>query len=224
MLDRLTELTTTIETEVIRSNLLSVDFSQYPFDVASFYEYLGVRNTSDSFPVSFAEVAAEKVENVATYSGYGCPTCSEDFETLEDLQSHHQADHREGLSREDLDPCHVPQPKPTLWTLQISLKMAILEEYGGSKASDRYHQYVQIAGDLLRRPAQQIDLAITEHNLRAEEDGEEPVEVPDDQQTLAESLSDVEGVEGIIKQEVDLTESQRLQRDVQQRLGDIEIG
>ena len=223
MLDRLKDLTTTIETEVIRSNLLSVDFSQYPFDVASFYEYLGVRNTNDSFPVSFAEVAAEKVKDVTSYSGYFCSTCDDEFETFDALESHHQAAHDESLNRDELDPSHVPQPKPTLWTLQIALKMAILEEYGGSKASDRYHQYVQIAGDLLRRPAQQIDLAITEHNIRAEETDEETVEVSKEQQTLAEALSDVEGMEGIIQQEVRLTESQRLQREVQQQLGDIEI-
>jgi hypothetical protein len=229
LLSKLQDLSEQIETDIIRSILVSLDFSQYPFSVEEFYEYLGVQNTSQAFPVSVAEEAADRVRDIAEYSGFSCPVtdCDHQCASFEGLQEHHDDEHGFAIARDALDEEHCPQPTPSLWTLQLALKMTIAETYSGSKASDRYQLFTEIAGELLRKPAQQVKLAISEHNYRAEEEsdgdgGDEKVTIPENQQTLEDALGDMMDIEGAVGGEVGLTEAQQVQQEVQQKIDNID--
>jgi len=116
-----------------------------------------------------------------------------------------------------------PSSRPTVFNLQLSLLIAVLQEYEGSMASDTYQEYLEVAGELFRKPAMMIQLAMQEHD-RQTDDPDERV-IPEDQQTLSDALDDIVDIPGItVDSEADLSDgaAQRLQDRVQRRLDDIE--
>ncbi|WP_436932013.1 hypothetical protein [Halosimplex halobium] len=112
-----------------------------------------------------------------------------------------------------------PSSRPTVFNIQLSLLIALLEEYEGSMASNSYQEYLEVAGELFRKPAMMIQLAMNEHDRRADDDTR-PV-LPDEQKTLSDSLEDLVEIPGIeVGTEVDLSDqqAQRVQNRVQKRL------
>lgn len=114
-----------------------------------------------------------------------------------------------------------PAHRPTVFNIQLSLLIALLEEYDGSMASNSYQEYLEVAGELFRKPAMMIQLAMQEHDRRADTDAERIL--PESQQTLSDALEDIVDIPGIsVDTEADLTDqqAQRVQDRLQQRLGD----
>ncbi|MFC5973741.1 hypothetical protein ACFPYI_20640 [Halomarina salina] len=114
-----------------------------------------------------------------------------------------------------------PARRPTVFNIQISLLIALLEEYDGSMASNSYQEYLEVAGELFRKPAMMIQLAMQEHDRRADTNAERVL--PESQQTLSDALEDIVDIPGIsVDTEADLTDqqAQRVQDRLQQRLGD----
>jgi hypothetical protein len=115
-----------------------------------------------------------------------------------------------------------PTSRPTVFNLQLSLLIALLEEYTGSWASNTYQEYLEVAGELLRTPAMMIQLAIQEHDRQVEDAAERILAAG--QQTLSDSLEDIVDIPGInVDTEAALSdgEAQRLHDQVQQQLDDI---
>jgi len=116
-----------------------------------------------------------------------------------------------------------PASRPTVFNLQLSLLIALLDPYEGSFASDTYQAYIEVAGELLRKPAMMIQLALKEHDCKSDEPDERLL--AEDQQTIGDSLADIVDVPGI---EVDTEAAlsgggaQRLQNRVQRRLDDLD--
>jgi hypothetical protein len=116
-----------------------------------------------------------------------------------------------------------PSSRPTVFNLQLSLLIAVLQEYEGSMASDTYQEYLEVAGELFRKPAMMIQLAMQEHDRQTDQPDERVL--PEDQQTLSDALDDIVDIPGItVDSEADLSDgaAQRLQDRVQRRLDDIE--
>ncbi|MDS0283930.1 hypothetical protein [Haloarcula onubensis] len=116
-----------------------------------------------------------------------------------------------------------PSSRPTVYNLQLSLLIALLDEYEGSWASNTHQEYLEIAGELLRKPAMMIQLAMKEHDRKTDEPEERVL--PATQQTLSDALEDVVDIPGIeVDTEANLTDgaAQRLHDRVQHRLDDIE--
>ena len=116
-----------------------------------------------------------------------------------------------------------PSSRPTVYNLQLSLLIALLDEYEGSWASNTHQEYLEVAGELLRKPAMMIQLAMKEHDRQTDEPEERVL--PASQQTLSDALEDVVDIPGIeVDTEADLTDgaAQRLHDRVQHRLDDIE--
>ncbi|TKX37152.1 hypothetical protein EXE51_08365 [Halorubrum sp. CGM5_25_10-8B] len=114
-----------------------------------------------------------------------------------------------------------PARRPTVFNIQLSLVIALLEEYKGSMASNSYQEYLEVAGELFRKPAMMIQLAMQEHDRRADSDVDRVL--PESQQTLSDALEDIVDIPGIsVDTEADLTDqqAQRVQDRLQQRLGD----
>jgi len=115
-----------------------------------------------------------------------------------------------------------PCSRPTVFNLQLSLLIAVLQEYEGSMASDTYQEYLEVAGELFRKPAMMIQLAMQEHDRRTDDDSQHVL--PENQQTLSDSLEDIVDIPGIsVDTEADLSDQQahRVQDQLQRRLGDI---
>ena len=115
-----------------------------------------------------------------------------------------------------------PSSRPTVFNLQLSLLIAVLQEYEGSMASDTYQEYLEVAGELFRKPAMMIQLAMQEHDRQTDDDSQHVL--PENQQTLSDSLEDIVDIPGIsVDTEVDLSDQQahRVQDQLQRRLGDI---
>ncbi|WP_262342925.1 hypothetical protein [Haloplanus rubicundus] len=113
--------------------------------------------------------------------------------------------------------------RPTVYNLQFSLLIALLDQYEGSWASDTYQEYTEVAGELLRKPAMMIQLAMQEHDRQTDEPDERVL--PEGQQTLSDALDDIVDIPGItVDSEADLSDgdAQRLQDRVQRCLDDIE--
>ncbi|QLC35727.1 hypothetical protein EFA46_015315 (plasmid) [Halarchaeum sp. CBA1220] len=116
----------------------------------------------------------------------------------------------------------MPSTRPTVFNIQLSLLIALLEEYDGSMASNSYQEYLEVAGELFRKPAMMIQLAMQEHDHRADDDTERVL--PENQQTLSDALADIIDIPGIrVDTEVELNDqqAQRVQDRLQQRLGDL---
>ncbi|WP_233563444.1 hypothetical protein [Haloarcula sp. Atlit-7R] len=116
-----------------------------------------------------------------------------------------------------------PSSRPTVYNLQLSLLIALLDEYEGSWASNTHQEYLEVAGELLRKPAMMIQLAMKEHDRQTDEPEERVL--PASQQTLSDALEDVVDIPGIeVDTEANLTDgaAQRLHDRVQHRLDDIE--
>lgn len=114
-----------------------------------------------------------------------------------------------------------PATKPTLWNLQLSLKVTLLNEFEGKKAGRQYKMFQELAGKMLKKPATVIQNAIEQHRFeQAQKDDEDEAEVEDDQMTLAESLGDVLELDGVTENKLDASEAQRIEEEVQQRLSD----
>jgi len=112
-----------------------------------------------------------------------------------------------------------PTTRPTVFNIQLSLLIALLEEYNGSMASNSYQEYIEVAGELYRTPSMMIQLAMQEHD-RQTTDSTDRV-LPEDQQTLSDSLEDLIDLPGIsVDSEVDLSnkQAQRVQYGVQRQL------
>jgi len=115
-----------------------------------------------------------------------------------------------------------PTSRPTVFNLQLSLLIALLEEYTGSWASNTYQEYLEVAGELLRSPAMMIQLAMQEHDRQVEDAAERVL--AEGQQTLSDALEDIVDIPGIeVDTEAALSdmEAQRLHDQVQQQLDDI---
>ena len=116
-----------------------------------------------------------------------------------------------------------PSSRPTVYNLQLSLLIALLDEYEGSWASNTHQEYLEVAGELLRKPAMMIQLAMKEHDRQTDEPEERVL--PANQQTLSDALEDIVDIPGIeVDTEANLTDgaAQRLHDRVQYRLDDIE--
>ncbi len=116
----------------------------------------------------------------------------------------------------------TPSSRPTVFNIQLSLLIALLDEYEGSWASNTYQEYLEVAGELLRKPAMMIQLAMQEYDRRTDDDS--PRLLPENQQTLSDSLEDIVDIPGIsVDTEADLSDQQahRVQERVQKQLGDI---
>jgi hypothetical protein len=116
-----------------------------------------------------------------------------------------------------------PASRPTVFNLQLSLLIALLDSYEGSLASDTYQEYIETAGELLRKPAMMIQFALKEHDRQVEEPDERVL--PDDQQTLSDALEDIVDVPGIeVDTEADLSDrqAQYLHTRIQHSLDDLD--
>jgi len=112
--------------------------------------------------------------------------------------------------------------RPTVFNLQLSLLIVVLEEYKGSWASDTWQEYLEVAGELLQTPAMMIQLAMREHDRQTTDPAERVLD--EEQQRLNDDLEDIIDLPGI---EIDTgdtlsnCEAQRIQDHVQQQLDDI---
>ncbi|MFC6942822.1 hypothetical protein ACFQE8_23160 [Salinirubellus sp. GCM10025818] len=114
-----------------------------------------------------------------------------------------------------------PASRPTVYNLQLSLLLALLDEYGGSWASNTHQEYLEVAGELLRTPAMMIQLAVKEHDCQTDEPTERVLD--EDQQTLSDALEDIVDIPGIdVDTEAALSDeqAQRLHDQVQRQLND----
>jgi hypothetical protein len=112
-----------------------------------------------------------------------------------------------------------PASRPTVFNLQLSLLIALLESYNGSLASDTYQAYLEVAGELLRKPAMMIQLALKEHDRQTDDEREQLLS--GGQQRLSDALEDIVDVPGIeVDTEANLSDgsAQRLQNHLQQKL------
>jgi len=110
-----------------------------------------------------------------------------------------------------------------VFNLQLSLLIALLEEYTGSWASNTYQEYIETAGELLQKPAMMIQLAMQEHD-RQVEDRRDCI-LPDGQQTLSDALEDIVDIPGIdIDAERALSDqqAQRLTDRIQRTLTEVQ--
>lgn len=110
-----------------------------------------------------------------------------------------------------------PPTQPSLWNLQLSLKLAILDNYEGSKAGKTYQEYQEIAGQILRYPSTQIQMAMEQYEYEKDADDDE-VLIDPEQQTLVESLEDVIDLKGVTENRLNPTEAQKIESRIQQRL------
>jgi hypothetical protein len=120
-----------------------------------------------------------------------------------------------------------PPTSPTIWNLQLSLLVALDGLYEGSHASDTYQGYNEVAQQLLRQPAHSIQLALKEHDLRADENAAAK-QLPPDQQSLSDAIEDLATIPGVdADTETDLSnvDAQRIQEGVsgglQQKLDEL---
>jgi hypothetical protein len=115
-----------------------------------------------------------------------------------------------------------PTTRPTVFNLQLSLLLALLEEYDGPWASNTYQEYLEVAGELLRTPAMMIQLAMQEHDRQVEDTADRVL--AEGQQTLSDALEDIIDIPGIdVDTEAALSDgqAQRLHDQVQHRLDDM---
>jgi hypothetical protein len=109
-----------------------------------------------------------------------------------------------------------PPTSPTIWNLQLSLLVALDALYEGSHASDTYQDYNEVAQQLLRQPAHSIQLALKEHDLRADENTAAK-QLPPEQQSLSDAIEDLATIPGVdADTETDLSnvDAQRIQEGV----------
>jgi len=111
----------------------------------------------------------------------------------------------------------MPDSCPTLWNLQLSLLVA-LGEFEGSRASDTFQAYNEVARDILFSPGKSIQLAAREHDLQADDDESS---IAPDQQTLSDALGEafaIPGVEAASERDLSDTDAQRVQNTIQESL------
>jgi hypothetical protein len=116
-----------------------------------------------------------------------------------------------------------PSSRPTVYNIQLSLLIALLDSYEGSLASDTYQEYIETAGELLRKPAMMIQLALREHDRQTDDECDRVL--PDDQQTLSDALEDIVDIPGIeVGDEGELSDqaAQRLNNRVQRKLTELQ--
>ena len=109
-----------------------------------------------------------------------------------------------------------PSSSPTIWNLQLSLLIALDALYEGSHASDTYQSYNEVGQQLLRKPAHSIQLALKEHDLRADENTAVK-QLPPEQQSLSDAINDLAAIPGVnADTEADLSnvDAQRIQEGV----------
>jgi hypothetical protein len=110
-----------------------------------------------------------------------------------------------------------------VFNIQLSLLIALLNEYDGSLASNTYQEYLEVAGELYRKPSMMIQLALKEHDRGTDDEGEKVL--PDNQQTLSDALEDLVDIPGIdVDTEADLSdhEAQRVQDRMQRTFDEID--
>ena len=112
-----------------------------------------------------------------------------------------------------------PTTRPTVFNLQLSLLLALLEEYDGSWASNTHQEYLEVAGEVLRTPAMMIQLAMQEHDQQVNDSTKRIL--AEGQQTLSDALEDIVDIPGIdVDTEAALSdqEAQRFHDHIQQQL------
>jgi len=116
----------------------------------------------------------------------------------------------------------APRTEPTLWNLQLSLKLALLDEFQGARAGDTYQEHQEVAGQILRFPKQQIELALKEYEKQRDDDDESAESLlPEGQQTLADSIDDITELPGVgTEKDLSDKEAEKITERVQRRLGD----
>jgi len=115
-----------------------------------------------------------------------------------------------------------PSSRPTVYNIQLSLLIALVDEYEGSWASNTHQEYLEVAGELLQKPAMMIQLAMKEHDRQTDEPEERVL--PANQQTLSDALEDVVDIPGIeVDTEVNLTDgtAQQLHNRIQRKITDL---
>jgi hypothetical protein len=219
VLSKLEKLATKINDEIRHARRRFVDFGRLPFTVDEFYTLLGI-------PHNYADEAADRATALGSSTGFSCPDsdCSSSFNNQKQLQMHFVSVHEEDLGavNEALDSHHFPHPKPSLWNLQLSLKLALLENFNGAHASSTYQEYQEVAGQILRFPGQQLELAIEEYERQRDDDDESAETLlAEDQQTLADSVDDISELPAVgTEEDISDREAQDISRRVQRRLGD----
>lgn len=147
-----------------------------------------------------------------------------DFDTLEfDIESFYRYI---GINNDDYVEAAVdratalasPSTQPTLWNLQLSLKLALLEHYNGNRAGKTYREYQELAGEILRHPATMITTAKEQHRIESETPNNGASDLDNSQTTLAESLEDVIELSGVTENSLDAIEAEEIEQRVQQRL------
>lgn len=112
----------------------------------------------------------------------------------------------------------TPQSQPTLWNLQLSLKLALIDHYEGYRAAKTYREYQELAGEILRHPASMITTAKEQHRLASDTSTDDPTTIDDSQMTLVESLEDLIDLDGITENSLDAHEAQQIEQRVQKQL------
>jgi hypothetical protein len=110
-----------------------------------------------------------------------------------------------------------------VFNLQLSLLIALLEEYTGSWASNTYQEYLETAGELLEKPAIMIQLAMQEHDRQVENRRDRIL--PDGQQTLSDALEDIVDIPGIdvdAERALSDQQAQRLTDRIQRTLTEVQ--
>lgn len=248
MIDTVSGLTHTLSEEIIRARTIAVDFDVLPFGLEEFYEYIGV--PSNSLQQSAAATAAK----LAPHTPVTCPAdeCEMSFERAAQRASHYVSAHESapnlGQTHSDnsspdahppledaLKPWHNANPQPSVWTLQYALLIALARDYSGNPALDRYQSIQALAGEILRRPAQQIGVAfrgyqaaVTDTNsdpatsdtaaVTASASAEDTLEAYLDEFEPPTDLADATDLAGITEADLTLTATEQAQAEIQQRL------
>lgn len=246
MLTTVSDLTATISEEIIRARTIAVDFDILPFTLEEFYKHLGVPTQS------LRQSAATTAATLAPHTPITCPAdnCDATFERAAQRASHYVSTHEsapelrtdtaetptsdEHPPLEDaLKPWHSANPQPSVWTLQYALLVALAQEYDGNPALDRYQAIQALAGEILRRPAQQIGVAFQGYHADVTDtpsaptatdtaavtpSPEDALEAYLDEFEPPTDLADATDLAGITEAELTLTATEQAQAEIQQRL------
>lgn len=246
MIATVSDLTETLSQEIVRARTIAIDFDILPFGLAEFYQHIGV--PTQSLQQSAATIAAK----LAPHTPVTCPAdeCDASFDRAAQRASHYVSTHEspaglsdrasEGSSSDGhpplehaIKPWHSANPQPSVWTVQYALLVALSRDYDGSPALDRYQAIQALAGEILRRPAQQIGVAfqgyqaavtdtetqsVSSDTSTATPTAEDTLEAYLDEFEPPTDLADATDLAGITESDLTLTETEQAQAEVQQRL------
>jgi hypothetical protein len=117
-----------------------------------------------------------------------------------------------------------PETEPTVWNLQLSLKIALVNEFQGNKAGRQYEAFQEQCGKMLRKPALVVQNAQEQYEFEQQQTDDDAAD-NDGQLTLdgiAESLNDVIDLQGISENQLNPDAAQRIENRVQKQITDIQ--